>query len=146
MSLTTSSTARWAQREKLNSAQRYDWPMCRYCGRAQQHDCTLVECALCGTRQCHGNGSGRGLCAVCLYGYLPGWSRPHCERTCAYKGCDDEAVAFARKRAICLEHTQRVRVNGLLLPEYVAARLAHRDSGAGWEQWTLIDLGLAGAA
>lgn len=141
MSPPTATNTRWAQRGQLDSAHRYDWPMCRYCGRAQAHDCATVECALCGTRQCHGNGSARGLCAVCLYGYLPGWSRHTRERTCGYKGCESAAIAFARKRPICLEHTKRVRVNGLLLPEYVETRLTHRDSGAGWEHWTLIDLG-----
>jgi hypothetical protein len=118
-------------------ARQYSWPQCRFCGRAQTHDCPRVECMLCGSPQCFGNGSGNGCCAVCHHGYLPGWSRIG-RTVCGYAGCDHEAVAFARKRPVCTGHAERVKVaRGLVLTDYVAEQIARRDAGKGWERWQL---------
>jgi hypothetical protein len=122
-------------------ADQYSWPQCRYCGRAQSHDCPRVECTLCGSPQCFGNGSGNGHCAVCHHGLLPGWSGVSriMREGCAYKGCDHGAIATARKRAVCVDHAQRIKVSGgLTLAEYVERQLAHRDSGKGWQHWRLV--------
>lgn len=117
---------------------RYKWPQCSYCGRAQDHDCPVVECPLCGTPQCHGHGA---TCSVCHHGWLPGWSRLG-DRGCRYKGCDAAAVATARRRPVCLEHAARVKVTGfgasMPLTEYVERCLEVRDAGKGWQRWTLV--------
>ena len=134
--------SRWVRAGDLESARRYSWATCRFCGRAQAQDCPVAVCMLCATAQCHGHGGGSGCCAVCHHGYLPGWSRGHIRnaRVCGYAGCENDAVAIARKRPVCIAHAQRVKVTGgLTLAEYVAVRLAHRDSGAGWERWALVD-------
>ena len=146
MSATTTLPARWS----LGGLARvYSWSQCRYCGRAQNHDCPVVECLLCGSPQCHGNGSSNGLCAVCHHGFLPGWSRTHLPRAytgdggtiiaCQYAGCDHEGIAIARRKPVCLAHAERIKVGKAeTLAAYVARRIAHRDSGAGWERWRLV--------
>jgi hypothetical protein len=109
-------------------ARQYPWPQCRYCGRAQDHDCPRVKCLLCGAAQCFGNGSGNGLCAICHHGYLPGWSRIG-RTVCARSGCEAPAVAIARKRPLCAAHAATVKVNGKPLAEYVRERLELLESG-----------------
>lgn len=121
----------------------YPWPQCRYCGRAQNHDCKIATCDLCGSPQCFGNGSGDGTCNVCFYGYLPGWSG-YSSRTCGYKGCNKHAIAKApRVKDVCKDHAPRVKIRlsgrSVTLPEYVAEQIAHRDSGKGWQSWRLVD-------
>lgn len=88
--------------------------------------CEPAACLLCGSVQCNID----GRCKVCLFGWMPNWSRP--ERTCGYAKCDEPAVAVVpgKKRA-CLDHA-RAKVG-----DQVAARIAHRDSGQGWERWLL---------
>ena len=143
---TITDTRRWTLG---GYARQYSWAQCRYCGRAQNHDCQRVECLLCGTAQCHGNGSGNGCCAVCHHGWLPGWSRMHLPRhytddgrtimACGYAGCEGEAIATARKRSVCRTHAARVKVHkGLTLLEYVAEQIAARDAGQGWQKWRLV--------
>lgn len=122
-------------------ARQYSWAQCRYCGRAQGHDCPRVECLLCGIAQCFGNGSGNGACAICHHGYLPGWSRIG-RTTCGYAGCEDKAVATARKRPVCRTHADRVKVHkGLTLSEYVSQRTASLAAGTlkvGLTPWKLV--------
>lgn len=120
-----------------HGARSYAWAQCRYCGRAQSHDCAVVECLLCGSPQCFGNGAGNGLCAICHCGYLPGWSRIG-RTVCGYAKCEAPAVAVNRKRPVCLTHASTGKT-GTALAEYVASRVAHRDSGKGWEHWKLAD-------
>jgi hypothetical protein len=118
----------------------YKWSQCRFCGRAQDRDCKPVECLLCGSRVCHGYGS---KCRICLYGWIPGWHRPGGTEggQCSYKGCERDAVANAtRTRRVCVEHAKRAKVHGVTLAEYVVQRIAHRDSGKGWEQWRYIEM------
>jgi hypothetical protein len=97
---------------------------------------------LCATPQCFQNGGGNGCCKVCHHGWLPGWSRgysPGTARTCGYKGCENEPVATCRKKAVCMEHAKRIKASKTqTLAEYVVERIAHRDSGKGWEFWTLV--------
>lgn len=123
-------------------ARQYRWPQCRYCGRGQDHDCPRVECLLCGSAQCFGNGS---TCSICHHGYLPGWSRssfPIDQRVCGYAGCDHPAVARARKRPVCTDHAERIKMSGgVTLAAYVTARLAARDAGTlsvGMSRWKLV--------
>jgi len=139
----TTPTARWSRGGYAAGA-----PRCRYCGLAQSHDCQPVSCAACGSRQCHGHGGANGTCAVCYVGYLPGWGRPDAERLCGYKGCGGEAAAIApRVRRVCRAHLARARilittVTGararVTLVEYITTRVAHRDSGKGWERWRWV--------
>jgi hypothetical protein len=143
MSVTTDSP-RWV----LNGfARQYDWAQCRFCGRAQNHDCAPVACLACGSVQCHGNGSRDGTCAVCHHGYLPGWSRSESARVCGYAKCGKDAVATApRVRQVCADHLGRATVTTyadrarrvVTLVEYIAQRAAHRDSGKGWEHWRWV--------
>ena len=115
-------------------AKQYPWPQCCYCGRASDRDCSRVECLLCGSPQCMGEGSRNGRCAVCHVGFLPGWSRGYnlaSARHCCRKGCEKESVATLRKRAVCRDHAAP-------LMESVAQAIANRDSGGGWERWRLV--------
>ena len=115
-------------------ARQYPWPQCRYCGRAQNHDCERVECMLCGSPQC----KDRADCRVCHHGYLPGWSRMG-RTECGYSKCTEPAIAYARKRPVCASHAKRIKVaGGVTLTEHVARQIAHRDSGKGWEHWRLV--------
>ena len=124
------NTARWS---RGGYAKPYPWPQCRYCGRAQSHDCKPVECLACGSRQCHGNGSRDGTCAVCYFGYLPGWGRSLSGGVCGYKTCPRVAVARApRVGQACSEH-----IKGKLAAE-IATSIAHRDSGKGWQAWRWV--------
>lgn len=134
---TASASARWTYGD-VNT--HYAWAQCRYCGKAQERDCTAVDCPACGSRQCHSNGSGNGTCQVCHYGWLPGWSRSAYDRECGYRGCSAPAVANApRVKRVCAAHLDRAKVNGVTLAAYIAGRVAHRDSGKGWEhfRWTV---------
>lgn len=113
-------SARWALVGR-SFAVVASYPTCRYCHRASERDCEPVECLLCGSRQCHGNGAARGTCAICLYGWLPGWWREPAARTCGYAGCEAPAVARApRVRRVCLAHASRVK------PQFGSARLSLR--------------------
>lgn len=132
--LTTTTLGRWTYGDVRTY---YPWAQCRYCGRAQKRDCAPVDCPACGSRQCHGNGV---TCQVCLYGWLPGWSRIGQETTCGYRGCDAPAVANApRVQRVCAAHLGRPKVNGVTLAAYIAGRVAHRDSGKGWERFRWVD-------
>lgn len=125
--------ARWSIK---GYARQYQWPQCRYCGRAQSHDCEPVACFLCGTIQCHGD---KAECAVCLIGWKPGWSRNWSGGTkCGYTGCDGDAVATIRKKRACSRHAAQAKVNGMPMAGYLAGCIAHRDSGDGWEHWKLV--------
>jgi hypothetical protein len=132
------SAERWS---RGGYARTYSWAQCRYCGRAQNHDCARVECLLCGSPQCFGNGSGNGHCAICHVGYLPGWSRigrAHCSR----RGCESPAVAVVRKRTLCLAHATTAKITpGQTVAEYVTDKLALRDAGKlmiGFTPWKLV--------
>lgn len=136
--MSESATARWSIG---GYARQYSWPQCRYCGRAQSHDCQRVECMLCGTAQCFGNGSGNGSCAICHHGYLPGWSRIG-RTTCGYAGCDHEAIANARKRPVCIAHAERVKVQGVALLKYATDRVERLHAGelkVGQATWKLVN-------
>lgn len=119
---------------------RYNWAQCRFCGRAGQHDCVPAACLLCESVQCN----DKDTCRVGLYGWMPGWYRGHGRRiTCGYKGCERQPVANApRVRQVCAEHVTRVKVRcmGGWVPllECVADRIAHRDSGDGWERFRFV--------
>jgi hypothetical protein len=126
-------------------AQSYSWAQCRYCGRAQSHDCPRVECLLCGTPQCFGNGSGNGLCAICHHGYLPGWSRGYSvanARTCQRAKCDAPAIATARRKTLCVDHARTVKVaGGITLEQYVNDRLEALNAGTlkvGLTPWKFV--------
>lgn len=131
MTTTISQAARWS---KGGYAKPYPWAQCRYCGRAQDYDCKPVECMACGSRQCHGNGSRNGTCAVCLVGYLPGWGHSLAQTRCGYAHCDNQAVArVPRVGQACAEHLRpAVRAK-------ITERVAHRDSGKGWEHWRWVE-------
>lgn len=141
----TIEPSRWVMSREYYSVARgeYKWSRCRFCGRAQEHDCKLAECQLCGSRVCHGNGS---KCPICLYGWIPGWSRgPGIAEAsqCGYAGCTKRAVANApRVKRVCADHVGRVKIRwagrSISLPDYVAECIAHRDSGKGWEQWRYV--------
>lgn len=124
-------------------ARVYSWPQCRYCGCAQGHDCPRVQCLLCGTAQCFGNGSGNGQCSICHHGYLPGWSRSVYVKQCGYAGCESEAVAIARRKPVCLAHAGRIKVHkGMTLSEYVSERTNSLAAGTlkvGLTPWRLVD-------
>ena len=79
---------------------------CPACGRVNSTGrlCERTHvCKLCGTRQCE-NLSGR--CKVCLHGRLSGYYERPVEKTCQYKGCGGESVAFGirGKYAVCRTH------------------------------------------
>lgn len=137
MTAFVSPTARWS-RGGYVEARPWLSSYCKYCGRVQQEgDCRLVDCLACGSRQCHGNGGGRGTCAICHHGWLPSWSHGYSDdRLCGYKGCGRDAVAYApRVRRVCKEHLTRVTVGTgktrQTLGIYIAERVAERDSGKG---------------
>lgn len=131
----TNAGGRWVYGGQ-HAPRDYPWPHCRFCGRAQNHDCPPATCALCGSVVCHGAGA---QCRVCHYGFIPGWSLPSARRQCGRRRCTGEAVATApRVGQVCTEHAKltRLRLHGgrtLTLTEYVAQRIAHRDAGKGWE-------------
>jgi len=130
-----SNTGRWILGSGIPAT--YAWAQCSYCGRAQSHDCTPVACLLCGTVQCFGNGS---KCSVCHYGRIPGWSCSSDERFCGRKGCGAPAVSSApRVRQVCAEHAKTTKLRlgqrSVTIADYAIERVAHRDSGKGWEHW-----------
>lgn len=132
---TATALARWTFGD-VNT--HYAWAQCRYCGRAQERDCAAADCAACGYRQCHGNGP---TCKVCHYGWLPGWSRIAQDTTCGYRGCSAPAVANApRVQRVCADHLSRAKGNGVTLAAYLAGRVAHRDSGQGWERFRWVEV------
>ncbi len=127
-------TARWS---RGGYAKTYPWPQCRYCGRAQDHDCKPVTCPVCESRACFETGSE---CRVCYVGLIPGWStsgyddRGRAIRECGYARCEREAIAkVPRVGRACREHL------GPVILAKVAARIAHRDSGKGWEYWRWVE-------
>lgn len=107
--------------------------------------CAIATCLACGSPQCHGNGSARGSCSVCLIGVLPGWSG--CDRPCGYKGCQKRGIAFApRMGRVCAEHALRARqgtrvqtVNGraVRVPCTVAQYVFDRTEARG-QAWRLV--------
>lgn len=136
----TTTTARWVM-NGYYGGRRYDWAQCRYCGRAGQ-DCAAAVCLLCGTRQCFGNGSAGGTCAVCLHGWIPGWSRGGTaeSKQCGYRGCELDAVAnVPRVKRACIEHVKRARAGRMSLPDYVAYQIKARDAGKWWQNWRLVE-------
>lgn len=112
----------------------YDFSLCKACGAAGGCDlsgCSTMTCLFCGTPQCSSNGLGRGQCAVCYHGFLPGWFGSQPGQACSYKGCSAPAVGrFPRKGRCCQAHGERI-----LGAEYVSARLAERD-----RTWVAIDV------
>lgn len=130
---TTADTARWAMG---GYAQAYPWAQCKYCGRAQNYDCPVVECLLCGTRQCN----SRTDCGVCHYGWIPGWSRGYgADKECGYAGCAEPAIAEApRIKRVCRNHIPRVKLSRRSLTEHIAEQTAKRDAGKGWERWRYV--------
>lgn len=145
-----SGPGRWVHRGPYGG-QRYGWAQCRYCGRAQNGDCRAVDCLLCGTTQCHGNGGGDGCCSVCHFGYLPDWSRTAEEAVCGYTGCEESAVATApRVRRVCASHASRAAVHlpggRIPLADYATVQCAERDAGRpDWACWRyLLDEVVAG--
>ena len=127
------TAARWS---RGGYAKPYPWAQCRYCGRAQSYDCKPVECPACNSRVCHGGGSE---CRVCLVGMLPGWGfgydRQYKDmRKCGYARCEGEAIArVPRVGRACSGHlSESIRAK-------IAERVAHRDSGKGWELWRWVE-------
>ena len=123
---------------------------CPHCARWSKggKPCEIVSCLACGSPQCHGHGSARGACAVCLIGVLPGWSG--CDRPCGYKGCERHGIAFAsRVGRVCVEHALRARhgsrlqtVNGRIqrTPCTVAQFVFDRTENRG-QAWLLVEEG-----
>jgi len=121
---------------------------CPNCARWSKggRPCDVVSCLACGASQCHGNGSARGACAVCLIGVLPGWSG--CDRFCGYKGCQNRGIAFApRMGRVCAEHALRARQGSRLethngravrLPCTVAQFVFDRTENRN-QAWRLVD-------
>jgi hypothetical protein len=136
----TMTTARWSLG---GYAQQYAWAQCRYCGRAQSHDCPVVTCPLCSTALCFGRGHD---CSVCYHGFIPGWSRFPSERECGRKGCDRPAIAKApRVKRVCAEHakTTQIRLAGrtVFLSDFAAEQVALRDAGklaVGYTHWRYV--------
>ncbi|HZN77940.1 MAG TPA: hypothetical protein VFC00_40535 [Micromonosporaceae bacterium] len=132
-----SSLGRWVY-GGAHATRDYPWPHCRFCGRAQDHDCPPASCQLCGSVVCRDDDAD---CRICHYGYIPGWWRPDPARVCSRTNCTAAAVAKApRVRQVCADHARLTVLwlhggRRLTLTEYVAERLAHRDSGRGWEHW-----------
>lgn len=117
---------------------------CRYCGRYADRDCAPVTCRACDTVQCHGNGGGKGTCFVCHNGWLPGWSHDYRVETCGYKGCSEPTVSYApRVGRVCRTHLERATTRDggrtRTLAAYIAERIAHRDSGKGWERYRFVE-------
>lgn len=115
---------RWTRKD----ARIYDFSLCKVCGAAGgcgRDGCSTMTCLWCGTPQCSANGLGRGQCAVCYYGLLPGWSGSGAGQSCAYKGCTESAVigsAPRKKGKVCATHAARI-----LGTDYVEKRLVERD-------------------
>jgi hypothetical protein len=84
---------------------------CTFCGTcwgqpSRSGHCDATQCKACGSVQCMGNGLGRGQCAICFAGLLPGWSGT--DRACGYKGCKERAIAAApRVGYVCGTHALR---------------------------------------
>ena len=78
-------------------------------------------------------------CKVCYVGLIPGWSTSGYDqhgkaiRLCGYAKCENEAIArVPRVGRSCREHLTPTVINK------VAERIAHRDSGKGWESWRYV--------
>lgn len=102
---------------------------CRLCGFCHGVVRPEIEhrpatCLACGTRQCIGNGLGRGTCGICLVGFLEGWSGSQAGQACSYKGCTEPAVACGGrgKARVCFKHIEQQR------PGFLAEALAARAS------------------
>jgi len=121
---------RWDQaphtpRYVRKNARVYDFSLCKLCGAAgfTTGRCETTTCLYCGTVQCMSNGGGRGQCAICHHGFLPGWSGSHAGTPCSYKGCIEPAVGrFPRKGRVCASHGTRILGAG-----YLAQQLVERD-------------------
>jgi hypothetical protein len=126
---------RWVMKE--TSARLF--PCCRWCGHIGQ-DHPAVQCPLCGTVQCQRSWT----CPVCYHGIVGGY-RPGDLDKCGYAHCSKPAIAeVPRVRRVCKDHVGRVklRLHGgrqVMLHVHVEERLAHRDSGKGWEFWRLVN-------
>ena len=83
---------------------------CPYCSSVTCDTLKVAICRGCSTVQCFQNGLGRGCCAVCSYGILPGWFGS--DGTCSYKGCVQHGdFAYVRgKRYVCKLHAQQAVV------------------------------------
>lgn len=99
---------RWVRKDR----RVYTHSLCKLCGAAGgcgPEGCTTMTCLWCGTPQCSVNGLGHGACAVCLYGFLEGWSGSDAGQACSYKGCKEPAVGrFPRKGRACSSHGARI--------------------------------------
>ena len=115
------------------SKSRHVYPdsLCLLCGAnygicagavvGQPRRCRPTTCKACGSAQCSVNGLGRGQCAVCHIGLLPGWSGAEC--LCSYTGCGCPAIARAdgANRNRCAFHLERGKWAG-----YIAKRVLDR--------------------
>ncbi len=124
-------TTRYIRRD----ARIYQFSLCMLCGAAGgcgPKGCTTTTCLWCGTPQCSSNGLGRGQCAVCDHGLLPGWSgSSYAPGQCGYKGCQGDVVGrFPRKGACCATHGAKI-----LGADYLPQALAARDKA-----WIAVDL------
>lgn len=98
--------------------------------------CPATTCMACGTPQCMVNGLGRGQCAMCLVGLLPGWSGT--DRKCGYKGCSYKAVAAVpRVDYCCRTHLHRAKKTvagkACTVATTIQWALAHRNI-----EWVLV--------
>ena len=98
---------------------------CQHC-RRWGSDCAIAFCMGCGTPVCHGYGSARGQCPVCLLGRLPGWHFTN--KSCGYKGCTEEAIYYSvpRIKRCCKTHAKRAKVRGETLADYVTRMIKER--------------------
>jgi hypothetical protein len=124
-----------------HGARNYAWAQCRFCGRRTATARRLS--ASCVVRSC---ATARGRNArVCHYGFIPGWSRPSAQRECGCKHCAGVAVAKApRVGRVCADHAKvtKLRLAGgrtLTITQYVAERIAHRDTSKGWQCWRWVE-------
>ena len=111
----------------LKDSRIYHDSHCLYCGccygigKGEPRACHTTICLACGTEQCMVNGLGRGQCAICCVGLLPGWAGSN-PGQCTYKGCVNPGVARGRgRKQICLAHLEHQA------PGFLQNAIAHRD-------------------
>ena len=116
--------SRWVRKNR----RIYDFSKCEYCGTGWGNGCKEIICLACGSIQCESNGLGRGICSICLIGFLPGWFRTN--KKCGYKHCQNDAICKAKFiRQVCKEHMIKQNLN-----VHIKERLDQRE-----ERWELIE-------